>query len=633
MALKDFSTMIQLNCLRMGKASQIISKVKNYKYVSFDIFDTLLKRDVVNPKNVFDIIGRMHNDSSFAKLRVAAEAHLREVSNREEIGLDDIYDELGDKYSAYKDDELKVEKSLLTINPEIFKVYQYCKEHNKVIVIISDMYLPAAFLKDILHAKGIDYDYCFISSEVGSQKVTGNLFRSAIKSIGISPDEMIHIGDSIRGDYLGARKAYVSHVLIPKVIGYTDWIDLKNGHQRNNFNAFINNHIDTSQDQYYQLGYAYFGPVLFGFVKWLHDSIKDKKIFFFARDGYLVKKIYDALYPESQTDYIYLSRRALSVPLLWKHAEWEEFSNYITLTRFFTVKTFIKRLGLDLSDYEGVLTRYHLTPESVLKESTFLTNESLHAFYDYIKPDIIKNSRDEYDALALYFKSKHFSGDIAVMDIGWNGSMQRYLLEIMKMLHVDVKMSGYYFGMRKNIAGTEVHGYFYDKKHMSMEGRLSFMQGLFESLFLSHEGSTKRYQIADGQPAPVLYDPEYLPQDVEYKSFKSVQLGGYQFCLDYSSSLASEYYSYDAATYAYSLMRLGTKPTLGEIQLFGDFRFFDTNVVYLAKPEGLSSYLMNPRKFLKDFSYSVWKAGFLRKCFRVKAPYAGLYMLMKSVLK
>lgn len=67
-----------------------------------------------------------------------------------------------------------------------------------------------------------------------------------------------------------------------------------------------------------------------------------KSFFFFARDGYVAKKVYDILYPECSTDYIYLSRRALSVPLLWKHSDWDEFSHYITVTRFFTVRVFRK---------------------------------------------------------------------------------------------------------------------------------------------------------------------------------------------------------------------------------------------------------------------------------------------------
>ena len=35
----------------------LFHRVKNYEYVSFDIFDTLIKRDVPQQTDLFDIIG------------------------------------------------------------------------------------------------------------------------------------------------------------------------------------------------------------------------------------------------------------------------------------------------------------------------------------------------------------------------------------------------------------------------------------------------------------------------------------------------------------------------------------------------------------------------------------------------
>ena len=125
-----------------------------------------------------------------------------------------------------------------------------------------------------------------------------------------------------------------------------------------------------------------------------------------------------------------------------------------------------------------------------MQENKFLQNEKLKAFYQTIREDIVKNSRNEFECLSAYFKEKNFRGNIAVMDIGWNGSMQRYLVEIMDIMGISVNMDGYYFGMRKKLKNTRVHGYLYESSEMHLEPKVSFMQGLFESFFLSREGST-----------------------------------------------------------------------------------------------------------------------------------------------
>lgn len=623
--------MIQLEFLRELNSDKIIEKIAPYSYVSFDIFDTLFKRDVLHPTEVFQIIGKQYNDSSFASKRIEAERSLRNQSGKEEITLDDIYAKLEGKYLTFKKRELELEADLLHRNPMIYPVYQYCREKRKKIIITSDMYLPEQFLKDILHAQGFDFNFCFISSSFGVQKVTGNLFKKMLSTVNISAKDVIHIGDSIRSDYFGARKAGIRSILIPKVINNSKWVDLKSRKQKTIFNNFINNHLNTRKNQYAQFGYAYFGPVLFGFIHWLHKSIGNKKLFFFARDGYVAKKVYDILYPECSTDYIYLSRRALSVPLLWKHSDWDEFSHYITVTRFFTVRVFLERLGLDPEKYKFKVQKFHLSLDSSLQKSNFLQNEALKGFYQSILNDIIKNSRDEFDCLKVYFQQKGFCGDIAVMDIGWNGSMQRYLVEIMNILEVDVRMDGYYFGMRKEINNSQVHGYFYEPFRMDMEPVISFMQGLFESLFLSSEGSTKRYRVLNGVAIPVLYAPEYNEKDAEFKAFRIIQDEAVQFCKEYAKSPAEELLEYKASEYGFNLIRFSIDPTLKEVDLFGDFRFYDTNVFPLARPQSLINYVRCPQKLLREFSCSAWKAGFLKRCFKVPIPYMQLYMLAKKL--
>lgn len=213
--------MIQFNCFRTCTVPKIINKIKGYNYISFDIFDTLLRRKVLHPTDVFTIVGEKNGDFSFKEKRIKAEIEARQHATGEEVTLDDIYKELGKEYETYKQDELEVESNQLSANPFLFEAYRYCQSQGKHIIITSDMYLPKVFLQKILHQNGIVFDHCFVSSEYGVQKVTGRLFRKELEALHISPSQIIHVGDSVRADAIGAWRAGIKFVLIPKASSFS----------------------------------------------------------------------------------------------------------------------------------------------------------------------------------------------------------------------------------------------------------------------------------------------------------------------------------------------------------------------------------------------------------------------------
>lgn len=454
------------------------------------------------------------------------------------------------------------------------------QEKSKKVIITSDMYLPQSLLEEVLHANGITYDAFYLSSTVGKQKVTGNLFRYLLSEAKVESRDVVHIGDSIRGDYLGARKAGIKGILIPKRINNTMLFDLNRKDQNTSLHCFVNNHVDTTKDNYYQTGFCCFGPVLYGFIRWLHEQVGRSRIFFFSRDGFIIKKAYDSIYQDTNSDYLYVSRRSLSVPLLWKHSGWEEIFDYITMTRYFSLQTFLERLGLESDSYVIRAKDFGLAAEDVFQQTSVQADEKLKKFYSTIEKDVRKNSKQEFLALCNYFREKRFAGNVAVVDIGWNGSMQKYLLELMRLSDIDVTLHGYYFGIRKQIPDAFLQGYIYDPKNKQYEPALSFMQGLFESFFLSQEGSTKKYVITGNHAKPVLYLPEYTETDKEFKALKSVQDGAMNFCSRFSESILADC-TVRKEDYLKNLFEFGTAPSREETEWFGDFAFYDTIIKVL----------------------------------------------------
>ena len=92
--------------------------ISKYKYVSFDVFDTLIFRTVAHPNDIFDIVQLVYTKlydkkiCSFPKERVKAEQNVRRLHIGKDITLDEIYDNLDYEESIknkLKELEIKVE--------------------------------------------------------------------------------------------------------------------------------------------------------------------------------------------------------------------------------------------------------------------------------------------------------------------------------------------------------------------------------------------------------------------------------------------------------------------------------------------------------------------------------------------
>ena len=102
----------------------------------------------------------------------------------------------------------------------------------------------------------------------------------------------------------------------------------------------------------YKLGYESFGPLLFGFSKWLKENVvneKIDKIFFLSRDGKIMKHAFD-IYDgdhETDTDYFFASRRALQVPKLVEAKNIKDILGFIYFPSELTIESLLRKLGID----------------------------------------------------------------------------------------------------------------------------------------------------------------------------------------------------------------------------------------------------------------------------------------------
>lgn len=622
----------------------IIKRISEKEYVSFDIFDTLIKRDVKKPTDVFSIIEHNYKIYDFYKRRIEAEKIARK--GKVDTTIDEIYDIYNELYlnnineaEKIKKIEKQVEYELCVQNKLLKKVYDFCIENNKKVYLISDMYLSSEILKEILEKNGYSkYEKLYVSCEYNKTKANGELYKYVIQELGVDTSKLIHIGNDIKTDYIMALKNNISTVKV-KTKTYTG---------NSLLDVFLSNHKSNSSNFYYDFGYSNFGPLLYGFCLWLKENVKKNdidNIYFLARDGYIIKKAYEMIFGElDNIYYLEASRRSLRVPYLSQKNSIDEMLEELPLPRQTNMIQIFDALGLELDLYSAKIKESGYSIESFYLREKVLKEEGFKNLISSIKDDIIANSISENEALKNYLKKNNFSRKNAIVDIGWGGSMQKYLRNIFNTLpgYEDKELVGFYFGLTEKAKGNlsltnTANAYVFDNYNYSSEELERPFVGLFESLFLEPKGSVKRYHI-NTENLVERYQYEYINDSGEVlddvDKIHNIQQGALGFIEEYMSTAISRYSKMDSEAAFKNLFSVGINPKLDQLEKLGSIVFFNNGFKeQLAKPDCIFKYLISPMKFKKDFLNSQWKTGFLKGVFKLPLPYYEIFKLMRRVRK
>lgn len=623
----------------------------NAEYISFDIFDTLLKRDVPNPVDVFKLVEIISGESDFKNKRIEAELQARKRKGDGEVGLDEIYNEYPSAcYESLKNTEIECEIELSTVNKDMQKFYQECIALKKVI-LISDMYLPREVIEKLLEKNGIDgYSKLFISCEENKTKSNGTLFEHVCETMHIQPCNLIHIGNSFKADYymprrFGIRSYKIATYKCRTQRKYKDLLCEKR-FSKGLLDAFVNNHTDNA-NEYFQFGYECFGPLLYGFVTWLFADMKKnniKQVFFMARDGFIMKRIYESLEFDKVIPDFYFeaSRRSLRVPSYNEKMTYEDFVDGLSVPNKTTIVQILDSFGLDYKNYSKVAEKCGFSENEQIKRDFLYDNGKFKNMFDLIHKDIIVNAREEACTLQKYIAQFDFSKKTAIVDIGWGGSMQKYLLGTLERMGVKNDICGYYVGLtckaKKNLGelSYKAKGYVFDNLNNPNDFDMERpFVGLFETLFLEQEGSVKKYIVSNNEIKAERYPYEYFSEDKLHKEaiyVKQIQDGAVRFVKDFANSVNSKYMKNDSDVYFSNLYQIGITPSLSDVKRFGKFEFFNNgSKVYLANPQSITKYIIRLRKLTADLFDSQWKVGFLKALLKLDLPYLKIFNLLRRI--
>lgn len=359
---------------------QLLEKIAEHDVLSVDLFDTLIIRNTLFYTDIFDIMSIRLADmgisiEDFSRKRIDAEKTLA-ASNV--LNLEEIYGYMTEQYhlNMISADELaqlewEIDYDMVVSREAICDLLDKVYQSGKVIYIVSDSYYNRKQIEKLLEKCGIDfYTNILISCEYSVDKRQG-LFGKLKERL--NGKTCLHIGDDSVADIDAAMRNGIegcriySGIDLLEAAGYFGmWEYITSLSDRIKVGMFVarlfNNPFQFESeerkieiDEDFSIGYLLMAPIIADFVLWFREQIEKNKlnnIWFCARDGYLIKMLYDALVKNDESVYFLVSRMAA----VRAGIEDEEDIEYIEQMKFSgsLLEELEKRFGILLKDDDCV---------------------------------------------------------------------------------------------------------------------------------------------------------------------------------------------------------------------------------------------------------------------------------------
>lgn len=214
----------------------VLPRLMAQEVISFDMFDTVVRRRLplaAIQRRVSEFADRYlrGDDGPLPRgLILRARGRLMQVvqeeavsasgGDRDEVRLADVFDAALRPYlrdpaararavEALIAEEIAAELACLQVDPRMVEVISALRGAGRRVLLVSDMYLEAEAIAQILSGLGIGglFDQVFVSATVGKTKRGGGMFAMVDAALGIAGRPRLHLGDNLISDVKAARAA------------------------------------------------------------------------------------------------------------------------------------------------------------------------------------------------------------------------------------------------------------------------------------------------------------------------------------------------------------------------------------------------------------------------------------------
>mgnify|MGYP001189156709 CR=1 FL=1 len=436
--------------------------------VSFDFFDTLVWRWTEHPVDVFTEVGERLAargllpghlcPSDYQAYRRMAEVRVRNrlpgrAGGLEDITLREITEELralGMPLETLAAEEVAAEADLCCLNPAVVQFARWLRGRGLRVFIVSDVYLSAEHLAEILRANGCDpalFHRIYTSADQRVCKSTGNLFRAVLRAEGLRAEELVHLGDNVRADVAGAWRAGV------RAVGYAPvWQPAQAIFEREGFlpgrpptvfssrwlRLLATRRFGGGDDAAFfgRAGALLMGPVLSGFVTWACEELARagvRRVGAFMREGALLGRMLQreagARGWELEVRPLYVNRTSTDLAALGRLTA-EKLVDWLGRRQTLSVRAICEQLGLEARD----LRRLPLDPEERLETPDRMLEFARWLFQPEVARRVETRSAEERRKVLDYLRP-WFEGieTLGVCDIGYNATAQYQIHEILRL--------------------------------------------------------------------------------------------------------------------------------------------------------------------------------------------------------
>jgi len=194
---------------------QLLHKIQTFDIISFDVFDTLVRRSHFVPdyaklklgKHLVEQ-GEVKDAHEFVTLRNKAELTVRKNKNfKGDVNIVETYKQLGkelgwteDRSLSYSDLEFAYDLDMIESKDEVVDILNSLIGQRKTVYIISDTYYSEHQIVLMLRKAGVTNGYqLYVSSELGLRKDSGTMW-AFMKEHLADKGTFVHVGDNAVAD-------------------------------------------------------------------------------------------------------------------------------------------------------------------------------------------------------------------------------------------------------------------------------------------------------------------------------------------------------------------------------------------------------------------------------------------------
>jgi len=656
---------------QVSKLSEFLGFVSDETVVSFDMFDTLVGRNVEPPHWV---LGRSNRFASILLSSAARQVTAHDVAVAREAEVGRLREGLS---AAGHDPEIRLMEWLeatcrrLRVSPALAEPWaayeceaecwhmfalegaadllRELKARGKTVVVASDMYLEARHLRTILESCGLSewIDRIYVSSEYRHGKWTGKLFETILAAESIPKEGLIHIGDNMRSDYLSPSQNGLKAV----------WLKNKSNlaRRRDLLSKALFADLDRTwmaygatvaalpplaserrgheaHDVLYRIGYEILGPSLAVYATATLDAahrLKAGDIYYLAREGslfYEMATILQGSCPRYQhlgpvgLRYVFVSRQSATRPSI-RHVGPNEIWTTMYRSGHVSILEVLGTFGLDIVAFRPMFEKYlDYAPECLLSPE----DPAILRFFRQreVSEEVARQTSAARSLMRRYLAQMNFfvAGEPKVLsDVGWNGTIQGAWAKTFGCEEDFPSLFGFYFGRHISAAARQqmnsrlMPGYILDVLRTNKE-ELAVNQiiPLFEIAAAASHPTTIGYADINGVVQPVLGAERIAPM----KALRdAIRQGVRDYCMQFSASYGRWELDLEALRdhAVRSLARFVLDPTVEEVRAISTLEhevdWGEARTVVLVSAKLASGQALSSAELEAELERSWWKSG------------------------